>query len=62
MFKNNVPQKSQKTFGYFTFNSHNIITRFKESGQILVRKGQGGKPKLKYHDLDPVRQHCIKNR
>ena len=41
---------------------HNIIKRFKESGGISVRKGQGCKPKLNNRDLRSLRRHCIKNR
>ena len=41
---------------------HNIIKRFKESGGISVRKGQGPKPKLNNRDLRSLRRHCIKNR
>ncbi len=41
---------------------HNIIKRFKESGGISVRKGQGHKPKLNNRDLRSLRRHCIKNR
>ncbi len=41
---------------------HNIIKRFKESGGISVRKGQGRKPKLNNRDLRSLRRHCIKNR
>ncbi len=41
---------------------HNIIKRFKESGGISVRKGQGRKPKLNNCDLRSLRRHCIKNR
>lgn len=40
----------------------NIIKRFKESGAISVRKGQGRKPKLKSRDLRALKRHCIKNR
>ncbi len=40
---------------------HNIIKRFKESGGISVRKGQGRKPKLNNRDLRSLRRHCIKN-
>ncbi len=41
---------------------HNIIKRFKESGGISVRKGQGRKPKLNNRDLRSLRRHCIENR
>ncbi len=55
-------KKDRKRFGYFTFTVHNIIKRFKESGGISVRKGQGRKPKLNNRDLRSLRRHCIKNR
>ncbi len=38
------------------------IKRFKESGGISLRKGQGRKPKLNNRDLRSLRRHCIKNR
>ena len=61
MFENNV---SQRKIGIWIFYPpvHTIIKRFKESGGISVRKGQGRKPKLNNHDLRSFRQHCIKNR
>ncbi|KAI2645509.1 Transposable element Tcb1 transposase [Labeo rohita] len=63
MFKNNVHQR--KIGRYLDISPstvHNIIKRFKESGGISVRKGQGCKPKLNDRDLRSLRQHCIKNR
>ncbi len=48
MFKNNVPQrKIGRDLDISPSTVHNIIKRFKESGGISVRKGQGRKPKLK---------------
>ncbi len=38
---------------------HNIIQRFRESGTISVRKGQGRKTILDAHDLRALRRHCI---
>ncbi len=56
-------KKDRKRFGYFHLQQlHNIIKRFKESGGISVRKGQGRKPKLNNRDLRSLRWHCIKNR
>ncbi len=47
MFKNNVPQrKIGRDLDISPSTVHNIIKRFKESGGISVRKGQGRKPKL----------------
>ncbi len=38
---------------------HNIIQRFRESGTISVRKGQGWKTILDARDLWALRRHCI---
>ncbi len=63
MFKNNVPQrKIGRDLDILHSTVHNIIKRFKESGGISVRKGQGRKPKLNNRDLRSLRRHCIKNR
>ncbi len=62
MFKNNVPQrKIGRDLDISPSTVHNIIKRFKESGGISVRKGQGRKPKLNNCDLRSLRRHCIKN-
>ena len=39
---------------------HNIVKRFKESGEILVRKGQGWKP-LSASDHRALRRYCLRN-
>ncbi len=63
MFKNNVPQrKIGRDLDISPSTVHNIIKRFKESGGISVRKGQGRKPKLNNRDLRSLRRLCIKNR
>ncbi len=63
MFKNNVPQRKMgRDLDISPSTVHNIIKRFKESGGISVRKGQGHKPKLNNRDLRSLRRHCIKNR
>ncbi len=63
VFKNNVPQrKIGRDLDISPSTVHNIIKRFKESGGISVRKGQGRKPKLNNRDLRSLRRHCIKNR
>ncbi len=63
MFKINVPQrKIGRDLDISPSTVHNIIKRFKESGGISVRKGQGRKPKLNNRDLRSLRRHCIKNR
>ncbi len=60
MFKNNVPQrKIGRDLDISPSTVHNIIKRFKESGGISVRKGQGRKPKLNNRDLRSLRRHCI---
>ncbi len=57
MFKNNVPQrKIGRDLDISPSTVHNIIKRFKESGGISVRKGQGRKPKLNSRDLRSLHQ------
>src|SRR4029434_3881141 len=63
MFKNMVSQrKIGRDLDILPSTVHNIIKRFKESGGISVRKGQGRKPNLNNIDLRFLRRHCIKNR
>ncbi len=38
---------------------HNIIKRFRETGEISVRKGQGRRPLLDARGLRALRWHCI---
>ncbi len=41
-FKNNVPQRQiAKALQISSSTVHNIIKRFRETGEISVRKGQG---------------------
>uniref|UniRef100_A0AAR2K5X1 Transposase Tc1-like domain-containing protein n=1 Tax=Pygocentrus nattereri TaxID=42514 RepID=A0AAR2K5X1_PYGNA len=40
---------------------HNIIKRFRESGEISSSKRQGRKPTLNARELRSLRRHCIKN-
>ncbi len=41
-FKNNIPQyQIEKTLQISSSTMHNLIKRFKESGEISVRMGQG---------------------
>ncbi len=62
MFKKKNPQrKIGRDLDISPSTVHNIIKRFKESGGISVRKGQGRKPKLNNRDLRSLRRHCIKN-
>ena len=52
MFKNNVSQrKIGRDLDILPSTVHSIIKRFKESGGISVRKGQGHKPKMNNRDL-----------
>src|SRR4029434_2205036 len=63
MFKNNVSQRQiGRDLDILPSTVHNIIKRFKESGGISVRKGQGRKPKLNNLDLRSLRRDFIKNR
>ena len=41
---------------------HNIVKRFRESGEILVRKGQGRKPLMNARDHRALRRYCLRNR
>ena len=62
-FKNNVSQRAiARNLGISSSTVHNIIKRFRESGEIAARKRQGRKPTLNARDLQSLRQHCIKNR
>ena len=61
MFKNNVSQrKIGRDLDISPSTVHNIIKRFKESGWISVRKGQGHKPTLNNRDLRSLRRHSAK--
>ena len=62
-FKNNVPQRTiARNLGISSSTVHNIIKRFRESGEITAWKRQGRKPTLNARDLRSLRRHCIKNR
>ena len=62
-FKNNVSQRTiAMNSGISSSTVHNIIKRFRESGEISARKRQGQKPTLNARDLRSLRQHCIQNR
>ncbi len=59
-FKNNVPQRQiAKAFQISSSTVYNIIKRFRETGEISVRKGQGRRPLLVAHGLRALRRHCI---
>ncbi len=57
-FKNNVPQW-QKALQISSSTEHNIIKRFRETGEISVRKGQGRRPLLDARGLRALKRHCI---
>ncbi len=52
-------RKIAKSLKLSSSTVHNIIQRFRESGTISVRKGQGWKTTLDARDLQALRQHCI---
>ncbi|KAI4877129.1 hypothetical protein NFI96_026484, partial [Prochilodus magdalenae] len=62
-YQNGVTQrKTAKTFKLLSSTVHNIIKRFRESGTIAVRKGQGRKTLLDARDLRALKRHCTSNR
>ncbi len=52
-------RKIAKSLKLSSSTVHNIIQRFRESGTISVRKGQGRKTILYARDLRALRRHCI---
>ncbi len=52
-------RKIAKSLKLTSSTVHNIIQRFRESGTISVRKGQGRKTILDARDLRALRRHCI---
>ncbi len=62
-FKNNVPQcQIAKFFQISSSTVHNIIKRFRETGEKSVCKGQGRRPLLDARGLWALRRHCISHR
>ncbi len=62
-FKNNAPQcQIAKALQISSSTVHNIIKRFRETGEISVRKGQSRIPLLDARGLRALRQHCITHR
>ncbi len=62
-FKNDVPQRQiAKALQILSSTVHNIIIRFRETGEIYVRKGQGRRPLLDARGLRVLRRHCITHR
>ena len=61
-FKDNVSQhKIANNLDLSPSTVHNILKRFRESGEISVRKGQGRKPLLNAHDHQAPRRYCLRN-
>ncbi len=61
-FKNKVPQyQIAKALQISSSTVHNI-KRFRETGEISVRKGQGRRPLLDARDLRALRRHCTTHR
>ncbi len=59
-FKNNVPQRqTAKALQISSSTVHNIIKRFRETGEISVCKGQGRRPLLDAHGLQALRWRCF---
>ncbi len=62
-FKNNVPQRQiAKALQISSSTAHNIIKRFRETGEISVGKGQGRRPLLDACGLRALIRHCITHR
>ncbi len=62
-FKNNVLQRQiAKALQISSSTVHNIIKRFRETGEKSVRKGQGRRPLLDARGLRALRRHCITHR
>ncbi len=62
-FKNNVPQHQiAKALQISSSAVHNIIKRFRETGEMSVHKGQGWRPLLDARGLRALRWHCITHR
>ncbi len=62
-FKNNVPQcQIAKALQISSYTVHNIIKRFRETGEISVCKGQGRRPLLEARGPRALRRHCITHR
>ena len=62
-FKDDVsPRKITKSLGLSPSTVHNIVKRYRESGEISVRKGQGWKPRLNVYDHPALdRRYCLRN-
>ncbi len=59
-FKNNVPQRQiAKALQISSSTVHNIIKRFRETGEISLVKGQDQRPLFECCDLRALRRHCV---
>ncbi len=62
-FKNNFPQRQiAKALQISSSTVHNIIKRFRETGEIAVLKGQCRRPLLDARGFRALRRHCITHR
>ncbi len=62
-FKNNIPQRRiTKALQISSSTVHNIIKRFRETGQMSIRMGQGRRPLLDAHGFQALRWYCITHR
>ncbi len=62
-FKNNVLQRQiAKALQISSSTVHNIIKRFRETGEISVRKGKSWRLLLDAHGCRALRWHCITHR
>ncbi len=62
-FKNNIPQRQiAKALQISSSTVHNIIKRFRETGEISVREGRGWITLLDARGLRALRRHCITHR
>ncbi len=63
ILQNNVPQcQIAKALRILSSTVHHIIKRFRETGEISVRKRQGRIPFLDAHGPWDLRRHCITHR
>ena len=61
-FKDNVSRrKIARNLGLSPSTVHNLVKRFRESGEFSVHKGQGRKPLLNAWDHRALRRYCLRN-
>ncbi len=62
-FKNNVHQcQIAKALQISSSTVHDIVKRFRETGEISKRKGPGRRPLLDARGVRAIRRHCITHR